>query len=158
MTDSLRPPWSIDQLLPHAGRAILLDAVDMFTGRSLSAHLTIRRDSPFFRDGGIPTHVAIEYMAQACAAFVGVEAMLAGVPPRIGLLLGARGFRAVRPRFVEGERLTVESNLVFRDEQVGVFDCDVRSGEEVPVMARLTVFQPANAEALLAGQLGDGDG
>lgn len=158
MTAAERLPWSIAQLLPHAGPAILLDAVDLFADGCLVAQVMIRRDSAFFRGAGVPTHVSIEYMAQACAAFVGVEAMLANEPPRVGLLLGARGFRASRPWFVEGERLTVRANLVFRDEQVGVFDCDVRSGEDVLVTARLTVFQPADAAALLAGQLGDGDG
>jgi predicted hotdog family 3-hydroxylacyl-ACP dehydratase len=90
----------------------------------LSAGLTVRPDVPFFEPGrGVPAHVAIEWMAQACGAFVGVEALDADQEVRLGLLLGTRNFRANTPWFKPDERVTVTVTLVLRDLEVGAFDC-----------------------------------
>jgi predicted hotdog family 3-hydroxylacyl-ACP dehydratase len=136
--------------LPHEPPAILLDAVEDWSESHLRAAVLIRETSPFARDAGVPAHVAIEYMAQACAAFVGIEARCKGTSPRIGLLLGTRHFLSQRQWFTVGEQLTARVDLVYRDEEVGVFDCAVRAGQYVLATARLTVAQPADIAAVLA--------
>ena len=143
-------PYAIGQALPHERPMILLDEVLACDGDALDAAVTIHPDRPFFRAEGMPAHVAIEYMAQACGAFIGVEALRAGGRPRVGLLLGTRNFTAVRRWFRDGERLLVRVEVVYRTEEMGVFDCRVAGddGAETLASARLTVYQPASESDL----------
>jgi predicted hotdog family 3-hydroxylacyl-ACP dehydratase len=145
-------PYTMEQVLPHDRPMILLDEVLACDGEALNAAVTIHRDRPFFRAEGMPAHVAIEYMAQACGAFVGVEALRAGRRPRVGLLLGTRNFAAARRWFHDGERLLVRVEVVYRTEEMGVFDCWVAGdgGAETLALARLTVYQPSSESDLEA--------
>jgi hypothetical protein len=63
-------------------------------------------------------------------------------PPRLGFLLGTRRYLATRAWFVDGERLVVSSELAWRDEEIGVFDCLIRSGDDVVAQAQLIVSEP----------------
>jgi predicted hotdog family 3-hydroxylacyl-ACP dehydratase len=62
------------------------------------------------------SHVALEWIAQACAAFGGSEALDEGYAVRISFLLGTRDFRAERAWFAEAEHLYVRVRLEYRDE------------------------------------------
>jgi predicted hotdog family 3-hydroxylacyl-ACP dehydratase len=134
---------------------ILLDEVTRLGEGTLSAALTVRPDLPFFEAGrGVAAHVAIEWMAQTCAAYVGVAALEAGQPIRMGLLLGTRNFQATVPWFREGERLSVTVTVAFMDSQLGAFDCIVTrtgSGSEL-VKARLTLYHADDVMTLHAAQ------
>jgi predicted hotdog family 3-hydroxylacyl-ACP dehydratase len=147
--------WPIEDLLPHARPMILIDeVVGRVDGRFVTA-LTVRAGAPFVEAGrGAPAHVAIEWMAQTCGANAGVEALESGGPVRLGLLLGTRDFRCSIPWFAVGERLKVSVAPVFRDAEIGSFDCVVtRAGaREELAHAQLTVYQPEDAAALLASQ------
>jgi predicted hotdog family 3-hydroxylacyl-ACP dehydratase len=150
-------PCSIpmDQLLPHAAPMILIDDVLERGEACLKAGVTVRADSIFFEAGrGIPAHVAIEWMAQTCGAFVGAEALERGLPVRLGMLLGTREFRCDMPWFKDGERLMVTVTLIFRDDEMGAFDCTVAraADDEVLAKATLTLYQPGDLAAVLAGQ------
>jgi predicted hotdog family 3-hydroxylacyl-ACP dehydratase len=144
------PPYRIEDLLPHARPMILIDEITGIGEGMLSAALTVRSGLPFFEPGrGVAAHVAIEWMAQSCGAYVGVTALNAGQPVRLGLLLGTRNFRATVPWFREGERLNVTVLQAFIDSQLGAFDCVVSgipSGGEL-AKARLTLYQPDDAMA-----------
>jgi predicted hotdog family 3-hydroxylacyl-ACP dehydratase len=134
---------------------ILLDEIIEIGEGTLSAALTIRSDLPFFEKGrGVAAHVAIEWMAQTCGAYVGVAALEAKQPIHIGLLLGTRNFLATVPWFREGECLKVTAALVFMDSQMGVFDCIVTRTESEGelVKARLTLYHSADTTTLLALQ------
>jgi len=134
--------WSVADLLPHTGTAILLDEVVVRTETGLSTSVTIGPHSAFRQANGVPAHVGIEYMAQTCGVFSGVRARSAGDPPRVGFLLGTRRYLAARAWFVDGQRLVVNCELIYRDEEIGVFDCLIRSGEEVVGQAQLMVSEP----------------
>ncbi|WP_374307509.1 hypothetical protein [Dongia sp.] len=145
--------YPIETLLPHAGRMLLLDRVIGFTDAAIEAALGVRSDNPFFEAGkGVAAHIAIEWMAQTCGAFVGLEAKRRHQPVRVGFLLGTRNFRAERDWFRDGESLIVRAELIFRDGETGVFDCILRSPERVEATAQLTLHQPANLAAVLARQ------
>src|SRR5262249_52096192 len=106
---------------------------------------------PFFEASrGVPAHVAIEWMAQTCGAFVGVEALDAGQAVRLGLLLGTRNFRARTPWFRPKERLVVTATIVLRDQEVGAFECVVAdpNGEE-RATARLLLQNLSESVGLL---------
>lgn len=142
--------YSIDQILPHAAPMILLDDVEASGDEWFETSVRIEHGSPFALSQGVPAHVALEYMAQTCAAFVGFEAMRAGQAPRIGLLLGTRNFKAERQWFLPGERLLVRVEVVYRDDQMGVFDGRVDISGIVAAEARLNVFQPPEGTTIEA--------
>jgi predicted hotdog family 3-hydroxylacyl-ACP dehydratase len=123
---------------------ILLDEVTDIGEGTLSAALTVRPGRPFFEAGrGMGAHVAIEWMAQACAAYIGVSALQVGQPIRMGLLLGTRNFQSTVAWFREGECLNVTVTVVLLDSQLGSFDCIVTcagSSSEL-AKARLTLYR-----------------
>jgi predicted hotdog family 3-hydroxylacyl-ACP dehydratase len=142
------PTLHVADLLPHAGPMVLLDQVVSWEADTMCTAVTVRRDMQFFKHGqGLPAHIAIEWMAQTCGAFVGAEALAAGQPVRIGYLLGSRDFTARVPWFKESSRLEISARLVFRDQEMGVFDCSVREAGQAEALAtaRLTVYQPPTA-------------
>lgn len=141
MMDRVFPP--VADLLPHGPPMVLLDAVIDDAAGSLTTGLTIRADSRFVSVGvGVPAHVGIEYMAQTCGAFAGLEAWRDGQPVRLGFLLGTRRYQCSVAWLPVGWRLTVTADLVFREGQMGVFDCRIRhEGAEIAT-AQITVYQP----------------
>lgn len=143
-------PYTIDEALPHARPMILLDEVLDWDTEKIRTCVTIHPSQPFFRAEGMPVHVAIEYMAQACGAYVGVEALNAGRAPRVGLLLGTRNFVASKKWIDDGTRLLVSANIVYREGQMGVFDCRVDNDANCDTLAsaRLTVYQPSSQSAI----------
>jgi predicted hotdog family 3-hydroxylacyl-ACP dehydratase len=149
------PPYRIDELLPHARPMILLDEVICVDEGTLTAALTIRPGVPFFEAGrGVAAHVAIEWMAQACGAYVGVAALDAREPIRLGLLLGTRNFEATVPWFLDGERLQVTVTLAYMDSEMGAFDCVVTRATNGDALAKacLTLYHPDDAMTLLTAQ------
>jgi predicted hotdog family 3-hydroxylacyl-ACP dehydratase len=145
--------YPIEALLPHARPMILIDRVLRAEEGFIKTELTVRGDMPFYEAGkGVAAHVAIEWMAQACGAYVGLEALRVGQPVRIGFLLGSRNFTAAPHWFAAGEQLTVEARVTFRDGDTAVFDCSVsRAGTEL-ARAALTLHQPRDVHAVLASQ------
>jgi predicted hotdog family 3-hydroxylacyl-ACP dehydratase len=157
MAAMTRRTWTMTDLLPHTGSAVLLDEVLESIDTRLSASVLIGPHSAFHREKGVPAHVGIEYMAQACGAFSGAAACSTGAAPRIGFLLGTRRYAAMRAWFADGERLVVTSDLIYRDDEVGVFDCVIRSGDEVIATAQLMVMEPKDISGLLNRQGGQND-
>jgi predicted hotdog family 3-hydroxylacyl-ACP dehydratase len=150
--------WHVAELLPHTGPAILLDEILACSDTGLSAGVMISPASAFYRADGIPAHVGIEYMAQACGAFSGIRAQRDGVALRMGFILGTRRYLATRAWFVDGEQLVVTVDLVYRDDEIGVFDCTIRSAEEVVAEAQLIVAEPKDVAVLLDRRDGMNDG
>ena len=134
------PP--IETLLPHRPPMILLDAVVACDEARLSAVVTIRPTSLFIEAYRVPGHVGIEYMAQACGAFAGAEALRRGEAVRIGFLLGTRRYIMHAPWFQLGECLTVSVSLGYRDESMATFDGRIDVTGTLAAEARLTVYQP----------------
>ncbi len=145
---------SPENLLPHDPPMVLLDEVLNGNDKAVSAALTVRPEDRFFVPGrGIPAHLGLEWMAQACGLYAGLQAYAAGRPAALGFLLGTRRYRATRAWFTEGERLQIGATLVFREGGMAVFDCVIRAedGEELAV-AQLTTYQPEDPAAVLSNQ------
>lgn len=133
-------------LLPHRPPMVLLDRIEGWEDRRLAAVVGIRGDSPFFQpDRGVPAYIGIEYMAQSCAAYAGLEAVNAGCPVRIGYLLGTRRYLCKVLWFAPGQQLKVEISELFRDRVIGVFDCRIICEGREMAAAQLTVYQPEAA-------------
>ena len=145
-------PYPIAALLPHKAPMILLDHVVGMDPQSVEAAVRVTAGRLFFEEGrGMPAHVALEWMAQACGAWAGAQALDAGAKIKLGLLLGTRSFRAERAWLEEGRVFTVQASLNYMDNEIGVFDCsvtDTASGAEVAA-AQLTVYQSDQIDQLL---------
>lgn len=155
----MRPcPYPVDELLPHKPPMVLIDKVQGWEEGRLEALVSIRLGIPFFdSDRGVPSYVGIEYMAQACGAYAGLEAVAAGEPVRIGLLLGTRRYAASVGWFEPGRDLLIKIQELFRDGMLGMFDCRVECEGRELASAQLSVYllQPG---AALPGMSEDGMG
>lgn len=82
-------------LIPHAGAMCLLDAVEAWDARRLTARSASHRDpaNPLRRHGRLAAIHLVEYAAQAMAVHGGLAAQLAGRSARPGLLAGVRDVR-----------------------------------------------------------------
>jgi predicted hotdog family 3-hydroxylacyl-ACP dehydratase len=144
-------PYSIEQLLIHRPPMLLLDSVIGYNEAEVVACVVISKSSLLVTPEGVPGHVAIEYMAQACGAYAGAMALDAGAPVKIGLLLGTRLCKVLVPWFRVGDRLVVSASLVFHDEQLAAFDCKIEIAGRVVADAQLKVYQPQDNFLLIEG-------
>jgi predicted hotdog family 3-hydroxylacyl-ACP dehydratase len=131
----------IEELIPHSERMVLLDRIIDFNEQSLVAELTVRDDGLFGDSKTVPAYVGIEYMAQAIAAYAGIQAKQAGEAIKIGFLLGTRRYSSNVSCFTVGTILTVQVKNIIQDEKLGVFDCKIYA-KGIEITANLTVYQP----------------
>ena len=137
---------------------VLIDGVESFddAGHSLVAFVKIRPDSPFFVLGiGVPSWVAIEYMAQAAAALVGRFDQLTSpdAPPRPGFLLGTRKLSLDLERFEDGATYRIFVGESFSDGDAAAFECRISdSSGKVVASAILNAFRPQNLAEFLEQQ------
>jgi 3-oxoacyl-[acyl-carrier-protein] synthase I len=136
------PP--IAELLPHAGPAVLLDAVLEQRPDALRARVRIGPQHPYFEPGrGVPVWVGIELMAQAIAAHAGFTARRSQDPPKRGMLLGTRRYETRVAYFAEGSELEVAVRREFGEDAGGVAACvcRIRSGGRELASATVIVVQ-----------------
>lgn len=136
------PP--VAELLPHAGRAILVDELRTETAHGVVAAARIRRTHPWFSAElcGVPNWVGIELMAQTIALHAGLVARRAHDRPRVGYLLGTRRYTAAVPSFAEGAELEIRVERLYLDDSgLGAYDCAITNDGARLASATLTVFQ-----------------
>jgi len=144
--DTLMP---IANLVPHAGAMCLLDRMLEHGEEHLVAELTVPAQG-LFNDSqgagsGVGAWVGIEYMAQAVAAWAGVQGRANGEAPKIGFLLGSRRYQCTVARFEQGQVLRVEIARQFQaDNGLGLFDCRILAQGQLLAQAQLTVFGPSD--------------
>lgn len=145
---------SIDQVLPHAGRMMLLDELLSHSDTEVAAAVTIRADSVLC-DGvnGVPAWVGMEYMAQTTCAYSGIADVRAGMKPRVSLLLGTRSFKTSVDYFPIGSRLIMTSELVMCDhDDLSVFNCRIRCHDQEWARCDIKTIRPGNIHALIEAQ------
>lgn len=148
--------YRVEELVPHRGRMCLLDAITAYGEEWLRATVTPRPGGAFAEESGIPAWVGIEYMAQAAAAFGGIEQVQRGELPSIGLLIGARYYRCMQDRFEYGAPLGVLVKIAMRDtEDFAAYDCRIElgrpdlGGREI-AECTLKAYRPHDISPLLA--------
>jgi predicted hotdog family 3-hydroxylacyl-ACP dehydratase len=148
MTQAFPP---IDELLPHCGAMLLLDRVFSENEESIVAETTVPETAWYLDEqGGMPAWIGIELMAQAIAAHAGLRGRLRGGPPRRGVLLGCRAYRARAPRAAAGAVLRVSAKAALVDESgLGAYECSIESGGAQFATATLKVFEPEDFEAFM---------
>ncbi|HEX7341991.1 MAG TPA: 3-hydroxylacyl-ACP dehydratase [Rhodanobacteraceae bacterium] len=130
------------QLLPHAGPAILIDAILDDAENHVVVGATITAAHPYFVAGhGVPVWVGIEMMAQAVAAHGCLSARRDGAAaPRQGMLLGTRHFDGHVAWFVEGAQLSIHAERAFGHDGGGMAACDCRIESAGQCLAQATII------------------
>ncbi|MDB5850659.1 MAG: dehydratase [Rhodoferax sp.] len=144
---------SVETLIPHRGAMRLIDRIVRLDGDDAVAETDVAIDGIFATDGRVPAWAGIEYMAQTVAAWSGARSRLAGGPPRLGLLLGSRRYIAHCAGFTCGVTLRIETRCeLIGANGLGLFACRILRGDEPLAEATISVFEPDDAMAFLAGE------
>ena len=149
--------FTIDQVLPHVGRMMLLDELLSHSDDDVTTAVTIRRDS-IMCDGinGVPAWVGMEYMAQTTCAHTGLVDVRAGLQPKISLLLGTRSFKTNVSYFPIGSHLIISAELVMRDDDdLSVFNCRILCNDQEWSRCDIKAIHPDNVHALIEKQLNE---
>lgn len=133
------PP--IAELVPHRPPMLLLDRALCADEQGIVCALTITADAPFCRDGAVAAVVAIEYMAQAAAAWLGALALSRIEGAGGGFLVGLRDVRLQIDAFACGDALEVHALHVWGTERFMSFDCRVVRGGVDVASATLNVLR-----------------
>jgi predicted hotdog family 3-hydroxylacyl-ACP dehydratase len=151
MTQAFPP---IEELLPHRGAMLLLDSVLSADERCIVAEASVREAAWYLDErGGMPAWIGIELMAQAIAAHAGLRGRMNGKPPKRGVLLGCRAYRARMSRAAPGTVLKVSAKMTLVDESgFGAYDCMIEHGAAEFAAATLKVFVPDDFEAFMREQ------
>jgi|SRR5882672_8572275 len=143
--------YGVPDLVPHRGAMSLLETIEGYGMDWLRASVTVRPGGRFATPTGIPGWVGIEYMAQAAAAFGGIEQVQRGAAPAIGLLIGARYYRCMVEYFPHRMRIEVSVKLALRDEQdFAAYDCTLESNGQRLAECTLKAYRPRDLAPLLA--------
>jgi predicted hotdog family 3-hydroxylacyl-ACP dehydratase len=139
------------QVLPHAGAMCLLDRIEDYGSDWLCAGVDVNGRGMFEdADGRVPSWLGIEYMAQAVAAYAGIECLQNGKPVSIGMLIGSRKYDARVSHFETGWRLSVQVQLLMRDgDELAVFDCRLNRGEQLLAAGDVKAFRPADIDEFM---------
>ena len=143
--------YEVAQLVPHRGRMSLLDSIVEYGVDWLRARVTPAPGAAFATAAGVPAWVGIEYMAQAAAAFGGIEQVQKGESPSIGLLIGARYYRCMQDHFDFGTPLDVFAQIAMRDaDDFAAYDCRIESGGRRIAECTLKAYRPHDLAPVLA--------
>ncbi|HET7676047.1 MAG TPA: 3-hydroxylacyl-ACP dehydratase [Gammaproteobacteria bacterium] len=147
MTEAFPHP---SELLPHAGRAVLIDEIVADSTDAIDVIARITATHPYYVHGrGVPSWVGIELMAQAIAAHAGLTGRRERRPPRMGMLLGTRRYAATAAWFAEGARLEIHAERAFGNEGgMAACDCRIRCGGETLAEATIIIAEMAPDAAL----------
>ena len=142
--------YRVEELVPHRGAMSLLESIDEYGEDWLRANLTPTSTSTFADSHGIPAWVGLEYMAQAAAAFAGIEQAQRGERASVGLLIGSRYYRSMLEIIPFGTRLVVEARLALRDaEDFAAYDCSLSAQGQRIAECTLKAFRPRDIRPFL---------
>ncbi|ASJ76860.1 hypothetical protein [Granulosicoccus antarcticus] len=141
---TIKMPCCIKPYVPHSGRMCLLDTLLKTNGEVLEAGVVPTLQSQFATDQGVPGWIGLEWMAQAIAAWSGVQARAAGRAPAIGFLLGTRHYDCKQPWLTLGEHFRIRVEQDFQaDNGLGSFICNIYDSRSNQIAsAQVNVFQP----------------
>lgn len=136
----------------------LLDKVSHSEDKRLKAVATIKPGNPFLVNGHLPIWVGIEYMAQAVAAYAGIDARQKNEDVKLGFLVGTRKYNS------QGTQLALNSKVYLEIEEslwgengLGAFQCTLTGSDPLggicTAQASLNVYQPNTLEEIIKGEM-----
>ena len=147
--------WSVVELLPHRPPMVLVDRLISFDATGARVAACLGPDHPFASPRGVPAHVGIELMAQACGVHVGALARSNGGAVQMGFLLGTRGYVASLDWFAPGVEVEIVVAQMFNEDGMGVYDCRILLADQEVAAAQLTLYQPKDVASALVRLKGE---
>lgn len=142
--------------LPHETPMVFIEKVHSVDDEGAVCEVCVSRDgvlAPFLTPPGeLPAWFAIEIMAQTIGVWKGWHGARLKQEPRLGMLLGSRGFTSVLAAYPDGSRLIVSVTRLLQDDKLASFECRVTLDGEDVIQARLNVYQPDDMELRLLRQ------
>jgi len=141
------PP--IERVLPHEGPSILLArVVEHEADRTVCLAAPERAGLYRGDDGGVPSWVGLEMMAQCMAAHAGLRAHAKGEPPSIGFLLGTRRLKLLAAELPLDRSLEVHAERLWGDGRMVSFTCSIREadGGAALVTGNVNAYVPDDRE------------
>ena len=130
-----------EELLPHGPSVRFLERVLSLEEEAITCEIVPgKNELAFSRDGTISPALAIEYMAQAIAAFVSLKTGRDHDKP--GFVIAVRRFQLATDKLSPGRPLLVRAERRWGEVDVGRFDASILDQADCLVSASLTVFRP----------------
>lgn len=142
----------VEQLVSHRGNMLMVESLLAWDAESASVRVNPASSALFAQpDGTIPAWVALEYMAQAIAAYAGKAARAKGESVKLGFLLGTRKFSSSVDSFHPEDPLVVTVRKLLHDESnLVLFSCHLFLNDEEVATAEIKATQPDNPTLLLS--------
>ena len=148
--------YTVEQLLPHTGSAILLDRFEAVGDGWIEASANHEKSFLYHDpDGKIPTWISIEYMVQTIGLFAGLRAFAQHKPVKSAFLLGTRSLTLHRDFFTAQEPVTIRAEMRYLDEMnMAMFSCTIRDlAGTVIAEAEIKAIQPDDINDILTRTL-----
>jgi predicted hotdog family 3-hydroxylacyl-ACP dehydratase len=134
---------------------LLIDEIVEVTGDRAVCRAKIHSDCVFAIDGRVHSSSMIEFVAQACAIYIGVGAARDGTPMRLGLIMGCREISFAVDSLAVGDELTIVATKVFGLQQMGTFTGTVTHRDVLCATLQLSVVDAEfSATQSPAGEVG----
>ncbi len=142
---------SIEELLPHEPPMILINGLTSYGSDFVEAFVDHSVPSLYTNESGrVPIWVGIEYMAQAMAAFGGLERREKGLNPQIGFLLGTRKYNAYTQYFEKDSRVLIKAVRTYHSEEnIVQFRCTITCEDVLLAESNIKAIQPDNPKDVL---------
>ena len=89
-------------------------------------------------------------MAQAIAAFAGIQAKMINEPVKLGFLLGTRKYNIYQQTFNVGETYQIHVEQLYLDSSgLASFDCLISNKQKKIIQSRLNVFETNNIQDIV---------
>ncbi|MEY4581094.1 MAG: hypothetical protein RL701_5797 [Pseudomonadota bacterium] len=132
---------AITRFIPHRGSMLFIDSIVASGPEHVECRARVRADNPFQRAGSVRAVVCLEYVAQAVAAYAGLQSETSG-QARIGYLIAANRLTLSAASLELGDELVVHAKRLWGESTLGKFECAViRLGITI-AQATVSVYQP----------------
>ena len=136
-------------LLPQKAPMAFITAIEDvdFDNQKMITRIDIKDTDLMFQKNinGVPSCVALEYMAQSIACYIGAQDIhVTGETKAVaGFIMGSRDLHFMISKFNMGESYYVHVQSLFCDNNVASFDCKVYdSNNNVVASGNLNAFRP----------------
>lgn len=151
--------YSPSEVLPHASPMMLISSIESYdlAQCSLVSTVNVSKDDIFFDKvlNGVPSYVALEYMAQTIGCFAGILERQRGIAPKVGFVIGTRSITTYVDRFCDNKSYSVSVKQLFLDDGLASFDCSISHKETSQHCAKaiVNVYLPEDINDFIRGDV-----
>ena len=136
-------------LLPQKAPMAFITAIESvdFDAQTMVTRIDVHDTDLLFQKnlGGVPGCVALEYMAQSIACYIGADDIhRTGMTKAVaGFIMGSRDLHVMIPTFNVDESYYVHVQSMFCDDNIASFECNIYdSKNNLVANANLNAFRP----------------